>query len=192
PEVVLTSFSGVRPLHADAAADASAASRDYWLVLDAPSGGAPLLSVLGGKITTYRRLAQEAIDRLSPYLKPPRAGHWTAAAPLPGGDMKDGDFVASLHGLRGAYPWLDEERAMRLARAYGTRAKRILGEAKGVSELGRDFGAGLSQAEIGYMIDCEFAHSSEDILWRRSKLGLHLSATEKACVEAYVAERTNA
>jgi glycerol-3-phosphate dehydrogenase len=186
PKDVLESFSGVRPLYDDDAANASAATREYVLDLDAPSGSAPLLSIFGGKVTTYRRLAEDAIDRLSPYLKSPRTTRWTAAAPLPGGDIEDGNFDRFLQRLRDKYSWLDVGTASRLARAYGTRTEVILGDAQSASDLGIDFGAGLTQAETDYLITQEFARTAEDILWRRSKLGLHLSPDECARVSAYV------
>jgi glycerol-3-phosphate dehydrogenase len=189
PRDVAESFSGVRPLHDDGAKNASAATREYVIDLDAPEGSAPLLSVFGGKLTTYRRLAEDAIDRLAPYLKPPRAKHWTATAPLPGGDTNGGDFDRFLRALRGKYPWLDAGTVARMARAYGTRAEAILGNARCVRDLGEDFGAGLYQAEIDYLIGQEFALTAEDILWRRSKRGLHLSPAERARVSAYVDAR---
>ncbi|MDQ6704067.1 MAG: glycerol-3-phosphate dehydrogenase [Pseudomonadota bacterium] len=186
---VAESFSGVRPLYDDGAKNASAATRDYVLDLDAPEGSAPLLSVFGGKITTYRRLAEDAIERLAPQLKLPRAERWTATAPLPGGDMEDGDFDRFLRRLRGKYPWLEPTAAARFARAYGTRAEAVLGDARGACDLGVDFGAGLFQAEIDYLIRQEFALTTEDILWRRSKRGLHLSPVERARVSAYLDAR---
>jgi glycerol-3-phosphate dehydrogenase len=189
PRDVVESFSGVRPLYDDSAATASAATRAYVLDLDAPDGSAPLLSVFGGKITTYRRLAEDAIERLAPQLKPPRAERWTATAPLPGGDMEDGDFDRFLRTVRDKYPWLDAAIVARLARAYGTRAQAILGDARGACDLGVDFGAGLFQAEIDYLVGQEFALTAEDILWRRSKRGLHLSPDECAKLGAYVDER---
>jgi glycerol-3-phosphate dehydrogenase len=191
PSDVAGSFSGVRPLYDDGAATASAATREYVLDLDAPEGSAPLLSVFGGKITTYRRLAEDAIERLAPHLQPPRDRPWTATAPLPGGDMEDGDFERFLRTFRAKYPWLGAATAIRIAQAYGTRAELILGNAKTVRGLGVDFGAGLFQAEIDYLIGQEFALTAEDILWRRSKLGLHLSLVECACVSAYVDERVH-
>src|SRR6202045_351633 len=188
PRDAVESFSGVRPLYDDGAKNASAATRDYVLDLDAPEGRAPLLSVFGGKITTYRRLAEDAIDRLSAQLKPPRAERWTATAPLPGGDMEGGDFDGFLRTLRGKYPWLDATTVARLARAYGTRAEAVLDDARGACDLGVDFGAGLFQAEIDYLIGQEFALTAEDILWRRSKRGLHLSPADRAQLGAYVGE----
>jgi glycerol-3-phosphate dehydrogenase len=191
PSDVAGSFSGVRPLYDDGAKNAAAATRDYVLDLDAPKGSAPLLSVFGGKITTYRRLAEDAIKRLAPHLQPPRDKPWTATAPLPGGDMEDGDFDRFLRALRGKYPWLDAATATRVARAYGMRAELILGNAKTVRDLGVDFGAGLFQAEIDYLIGQEFAVTAEDILWRRSKRGLHLSPAERARVSAYLDARVS-
>ncbi len=189
PRDVLESFSGVRPLYDDGTANESAATREYVLDLDAPSGSAALLSVFGGKVTTYRRLAEDAIERLAPYLKPPQTARWTAAAPLPGGDLKGGDFEQFLQTLRDKYPWLDIGTASRLARGYGTRAEVILGKSQSASDLGTDFGGGLTQAEIDYLMTQEFARTAEDILWRRSKLGLHLSPDECARVSLYVDDR---
>ncbi|HUI22105.1 MAG TPA: glycerol-3-phosphate dehydrogenase [Methylocella sp.] len=189
PGDVVESFSGVRPLYDDGAATASAATRDYVLDFDAPPGCAPLLCVFGGKITSYRRLAEDAVGRLAAHLRPPRPKSWTATAALPGGDMESGDFHAFLHALCGAYPWLDAPVAARLARAYGTRAAVILGHAQSAGDLGTFFGAGLFQAEVDYLIDQEFAFDADDILWRRSKLRLHLSNDQIAKVSAYAAAR---
>jgi glycerol-3-phosphate dehydrogenase len=189
PSDVTASFCGVRPLYDDAAASASAASREYVLELDAPPGCAPLLSVLGGKITTYRRLAEDALERLMPHFSELRARPWTAAAPLPGGDIEGGDTGLYVRALHGTYPWLDRGIAIRLTHAYGTRARFILGNARCAGDLGTEFGAGLFQAEIDYLIGQEFALTAEDILWRRSKRGLHLSADESARVRAYVDRR---
>jgi len=191
PRDVTESFSGVRPLFDDGPKNASAASRAYVLDLDAPEGGAPLLSVFGGKITTYRRLAEDAIDRLAPYLNPPRAEHWTATAPLPGGDMEGGDFDRLLRTLSGKYPWLDAATVSRLARAYGTRVEMILGKARSADGLGAEFGPGFFQTEIDYLIGQEFALTAEDVLWRRTKQGLRLSPLERARVSAYVDARRN-
>jgi glycerol-3-phosphate dehydrogenase len=191
PGDVVGSFSGVRSLYDDGAKNASAATRDYVLDLDAPEGGAPLLSVFGGKITTYRRLAEDAIERLAPHLMPFCTARWTATSPLPGGDMEGGDFDRFVRTLRGKYPWLDAATVARLARAYGTRAGMILGNARRTDDLGVEFGAGLFQAEIDYLIDQEFALTAEDILWRRTKQGLHLSPAERARLSAYLDARVN-
>jgi glycerol-3-phosphate dehydrogenase len=186
PRDVAKSFSGVRPLYDDGAKNASAATREYVIDLDAPEGSAPLVSVFGGKLTTYRRLAEDAIERLVPYLKPPCAKRWTATAALPGGEIEGGDFDRFLRVLHGKYPWLNAAIVARLGRAYGTRAEAILGNARCARDLGEDFGAGVFQAEIDYLISQEFALTAEDVLWRRSKRGLHLSPAQRARVSAYV------
>jgi glycerol-3-phosphate dehydrogenase len=169
PADVVWSYAGVRPLHDDGAASASAVTRDYVLELDAPADGAPCLSVFGGKITTYRRLAEAALGRLG--IDGPS---WTAKEPLPGGDIPGGNFEAFFADLAAAYPFLPPDQARRLARAYGTRASKLLGQARRMTDLGEDFGAGLTQAEIDYLATHEFARTPEDVLWRRSKLGLHV------------------
>ncbi len=171
---VLWSYSGVRPLLADEEHDLSAVSRDYELECDANAQGAPLLSVFGGKITTYRRLAEEALALLALSLPQMKAA-WTATAPLPGGDMPDANFDAFLAGFRRTAPWLPEALARRYARAYGTRVERLLARARSLADLGEDFGGGLYEAEIGYLVSDEWARTAEDVLWRRSKLGLHVS-----------------
>ena len=169
PADMIWSYAGVRPLHDDGAASASAVTRDYVLELDAPQGQAPALSVFGGKITTYRRLAEAALAKLHI-----RGACWTAGAALPGGDIPLADFGAFLGDLSAAYPFLAAAQARRIARAYGTRAARWLGAAKRMGDLGEDFGAGLTEAEIGYLTGQEFARTPDDVLWRRSKLGLHV------------------
>ncbi|WP_036259268.1 glycerol-3-phosphate dehydrogenase [Methylocapsa aurea] len=191
PKDVIGSFSGVRPLYDDKAANASAVTRDYVLDLDAPEGAAPLLSVLGGKITTYRRMAERAVGMLAAHLEPARPKPWTRTAPLPGGDMEGADFDLFLRQFHTKHAWLPLAQARRLARAYGTRAERILGKARAPEDLGLDFGAGLYQAEIDYLMDQEWALTGEDVLWRRSKLGLRLSPSESARVCAYVSARSH-
>jgi glycerol-3-phosphate dehydrogenase len=189
PQDVEASFAGVRPLYDAGEENARTVSREYVLELDAAPSRAPLLSIFGGKVTTYRGLSEDAVARLSDYLKPPRRAPWTGSAPLPGGDMNGGDFEQFLREFRGTYPWLEADTALRLACAYGTRTKEILGKAESMRDLGAEFGAGLSEAEISYLIDCEFAFTAEDVLWRRTKLGLHLSPAQCACVSCYVAGR---
>ena len=173
PADVVWSCAGVRPLYDDEAVDAAAVTRDYALELDAAGAAAPLLSVLGGKITTYRRLAGQVLDKLRPHF--PRAGPaWTHAAPLPGGDMPDADFDRFLLDLRARKPWLPVALARRYARAYGTRVDRLLGAAAGLGDLGAEIGPGLYEAELDYLRRNEWAVDAEDVLWRRSKLGLHM------------------
>ena len=176
---VIWSYSGVRPLYDDGADDAQAATRDYVLEIDAPAGQAPLLSVFGGKITTYRRLAEAALSRLSRYLPgfATRAG-WTAHAPLPGGDMPIGGIESLKADLRSRYPFVSGAYADRLARSYGRRSDRILGAAAVRGDLGLQFGAELTEAEVRYLMDCEWAVTAEDVVWRRSKLGLRMSAEQ--------------
>ncbi|MFQ5785173.1 MAG: glycerol-3-phosphate dehydrogenase [Alphaproteobacteria bacterium] len=173
PDDVVWSYAGVRPLYDNAAKSASAVTRDYVLDLDAQPGGAPLLSVLGGKITTYRRLAEHAFETLRPHL-PGIGAPWTARAPLPGGDLPGADFSAFLAELRRARSWLPDDLAFRLARAYGSRVDTVLGDARGLADLGHDFGAGLYEREVDYLTNEEWAMTAEDVLWRRSKLGLHV------------------
>ncbi len=192
PQDAAHSFSGVRALYEDKAASASAATRDYVLDLDAPTGAAPVLSVLGGKITTYRRLAERAVDMLSARLKPPRPKPWTASAPLPGGDIPGGDFERFLSEATAKWPWLPEPLARRLARSYGTRIETILGAARSLGDLGEDFGAGLFAAEIDYLMKHEWAVTAEDLLWRRSKLGLHMTPDQRMRVSAYLGKRAKA
>jgi glycerol-3-phosphate dehydrogenase len=166
---VVWSYAGVRALFDDGAKDASEVTRDYVLDFDAPAGGAKLLSVFGGKITTYRRLAEQAMDMLAVQGKA-----WTATEKLPGGDIPDGNFALFAHDLAASHSFIPATLAYRLARAYGTRAQRILGTAKSMPALGEDFGGGLTAAEVDYLVHEEFAQTAEDILWRRSKLGLHV------------------
>jgi glycerol-3-phosphate dehydrogenase len=177
PDQAVAAYAGVRPLYDDAAERDSAVTRDYVLALDRGWDGraAPLLSVFGGKITTYRRLAEHALAKLG--IKAPP---WTASAPLPGGDIPDGDFAAFLAAQRARYPWAAPAMLARMAHAYGTRLTEVLGDAQGAQDLGQHFGCGLHAAEVIYLIRQEWARSAEDVLWRRSKLGLHLTGEEQA------------
>ena len=173
PEDTVWTYAGVRPLFDDGSITASVVTRDYVFDLEAPPGVPPALSVFGGKITTFRRLAEHAMDELArffPGLKPA----WTQNAALPGGDMPKGDFEGFLTDLKARKPFLDPSVAHRLARAYGTRVDALLGNACRSTDLGRDFGEGLTEAEIDYLVRYEWARTVEDIVWRRSKLGLHL------------------
>jgi glycerol-3-phosphate dehydrogenase len=187
PEDVVWTYAGVRPLYDDGASEAKAATRDYVFELDTP-GGAPLLSIYGGKITTYRRLAEEALERLAPYLRSAKAREgWTAKSPLPGGDMDVSALPALSAELRRNYPFLTQEHASRLAHSYGTLAQRWLGNARQLADLGQSFGATLTAAEVRYLMTSEWALTAEDIVWRRSKLGLRLSAAEIAAVDDWIA-----
>jgi glycerol-3-phosphate dehydrogenase len=190
PEDVVWDYAGVRPLYDDGASEAKAATRDYVFELDTP-GGAPLLSIYGGKITTYRRLAEEALERLEPYLggnAKAREG-WTGKSPLPGGNMDVSALPALTAELQRNCPFLSQEHASRLAHAYGTRAAKILGNAKSLADLGQHFGATLTAAEVSYLMMWEWAVSADDIVWRRSKLGLRLSAAEIATIDEWIATK---
>jgi len=185
------SYSGVRPLFDDGATAAQAATRDYVLKIDAEDAGPALLNVFGGKLTTYRRLAESAIALLAPHLpKPVRPGAWTAKSKLPGGDFPVQGFETLVDGLRARYRALDAQLIRRLARAYGALTPQILGAAKTPADLGRTFGAGLTEAEIKYLMKREWAMTAQDIVWRRSKLGLRLSAPEIEEIEAYMKAET--
>jgi glycerol-3-phosphate dehydrogenase len=187
PEQVVWSYSGVRPLYDDGASKAQEATRDYVIDLDAPAGQAPLLSVFGGKITTYRRLAEAALARLSGHLQMTAA--WTATARLPGGDLPPGGAAALAQAVRAARPALSDAHVRRLVGAYGTRVATVLSHARRADSLGQSFGADLTEAEVDYLIAEEWARTAADVLWRRSKLGLRLTAAETAALEAWMARR---
>src|SRR6516225_1337960 len=186
PEDMVWTYAGVRPLYDDGASEAKAATRDYVFELDTP-GGAPLLSIYGGKITTYRRLAEEALERLDAYLRSSKSREgWTAKSPLPGGDMDVSALPALTAELVRDYPFITQEHANRLAHAYGTRASLVLGNAKSVADLGVSFRATLTESEVKYLMASEWAVTAEDIVWRRSKLGLRLSAAEIAAIDDWI------
>jgi glycerol-3-phosphate dehydrogenase len=186
PADVLWSYSGVRPLLDDESADARSVTRDYALDLD--ERGAPLLSVFGGKLTTYRKLAEEAVDRLAPKLGA-RSGRWTAGATLPGGDIPGGHFEPYLRALERKYPWVPAELRRRYARAYGTRIDRLLADCRSMTDLGETVLPDLHAREIEYLRKHEWARSAADILWRRSKLGLHLPANAERTLDAWLVQR---
>ena len=181
-------YSGVRPLYDDGASEAKAATRDYVLEVDRSADGAPMLSVFGGKITTYRRLSEQALRRLQPFF-PQMGKPWTARSPLPGGDIAVTDFDAWMADTAARYPFLDAMTVERLCRAYGTRVTAILEGATGTADLGRDFGAGLSEREVDYLVANEWAESADDILWRRTKLGLRMTPAEREALAGYLAGR---
>jgi glycerol-3-phosphate dehydrogenase len=181
------SYAGIRPLYDDKSANASAVTRDYVLDVDtAGDTGAPVLNIFGGKITTYRKLAEHAMKELAGFF--PAAGHaWTAGATLPGGDIADADFDAFLRTLQAERPGLPAELLRRLARAYGTRVQGLLGQAKTLADLGEDLGGGLTTAEVDYLVAAEWARTAEDVLYRRSKLGLHVPPGTADRLDCYLA-----
>ena len=185
---VVYSFSGVRPLYDDNADNPSAVTRDYIFELDAPDAQAPLLSVFGGKITTFRKLAEHALDRIAPFF-PHMGKPWTAKAHLPGGDIANADFEQFLGDLAGEYPWMPASLLKHYGRLYGTRTRALVGAARSLDELGRCFGKDFFEREAAYLFDREWAVTSADILERRTKHGLHLSAEERAAFEHWCANR---
>ena len=182
------SYSGVRPLYDDGASEAQAATRDYVLELDAPGRSPAVLSVYGGKITTYRRLAESALAMLAPHLPTPAglARGWTGRTPLPGGDFPARGFEEQVSAIARRYPFLGATLARRLARTYGALVSEVLGAANKREDLGRDFGADLTEAEVRYLVRREWAVSAADIVWRRTKLGLRLSESAIASVDEYL------
>ena len=182
PADVVWSYSGVRPLLEDESSDPSSVTRDYSFELDAD--GPPILSVFGGKITTFRRLAEDALSRLMPALGSEHV-RWTAGAALPGGEMPDGDYEAFRVGLAGRYPDFAPRLLDRWARTYGARLPRWLGGAQSTEDLGAEIAEGLYAAELRYLRDHEWARTAEDVLWRRTKLGLHLPPDAAAAVTAW-------
>ena len=180
PSQVVWRYAGVRPLYDDGTQDPSAVTRDYTLRIDDDQGEAPVLSIFGGKITTYRRLAEQAVDKLARYFPRARTS-WTAGTPLPGSDYRErGQAFA---GIRACYPNVPGEVLGAVFRRHGTRAAAVLGDGR----LGEHYGAGLTEREVRYFVECEWARSAEDVLWRRTKAGLHLDERQQARVRAVVA-----
>jgi glycerol-3-phosphate dehydrogenase len=171
---VIWSFAGVRPLHGEETERPQDTPRDYLLALDRAAGEAPLLTIVGGKITTYRRLAEEAVDKLAPVFGVRAA--WTAGSVLPGGDFGVDGLERLVAGMRVSWPFLTDAHARRLARAYGTRVREILGNAASLDDLGPNLGADLTAAEARYLAAKEWAQTEDDVLWRRTKLGLRVSS----------------
>lgn len=180
---IVWDFAGVRPLDDDGEANASAVTRDYRLVLDNVCG-APLLSVVGGKITTYRRLAEAALTKLEPFVRMEAAP--AADAPLPGGDVGAGGFAAWFDGMARRHPDFDRSALRVLAERYGTRVARVLGDARTFAELGEDLGGGLRSGEVAYLKREEFATTADDIIWRRTKAALHVPAAARGAFKARV------
>ncbi len=193
PADVVWTYSGIRPLIDDGSGKPEAATRGYTFEIDGGENGtAPMLSVFGGKITTYRELAREAVDRLADTL--PVLGNrcTTADVALSGGDFAVTGLPDQMVCLAADYPFLDEATVDRIARAYGTDARRWLGEAQGLNALGVHFGSGLTAAEVDWLMDREWATSADDILWRRTKLGLRIDAAGREALSAYLAARVQA
>ncbi len=174
---VLDSFAGVRPLFDDGQGNPSAVTRDYVFDLD-DSAGAPLLNIFGGKITTYRELAERGLQRIAKHF--PQIGRdWTHAAPLPGGDMPGADYERFRDALKTEFPWMPPGLRRHYGRLYGTRTRALVGNATDLAGLGRHFGGDLHEAEVRYLVRHEWAQTAEDILWRRTKHRLHLSQAER-------------
>uniref|UniRef100_UPI0017D6B2E1 glycerol-3-phosphate dehydrogenase C-terminal domain-containing protein n=1 Tax=Methylibium sp. TaxID=2067992 RepID=UPI0017D6B2E1 len=196
---VVWSYAGVRPLLDDASGDPSAVTRDYLLEANHAGGrAAPLLTVWGGKITTFRKLAEDAADEIGRMLGEPRRA-WTEGAFLPGGDLSawigaprrpDTDFERFVAELRRRMGWLPGPLARRLARAYGSRVDRVLGDAGSLAGLGAEVAPGLHEAELDYLRREEWSGAADDVLWRRSKLGLHYTPAERSRVSDWMARRS--
>lgn len=189
PADIAWTYAGVRPLYDDAAENASAITRDYVLDLDQSGMQAPILSIFGGKITTYRKLAEQAIALLEKPLGVKTIG-WTADSPLPGGNIPNADIHRWLAEMATAYPFLPEPLLQRYGRCYGTRMTTLLGTATSLEDLGEDLGSHVYAAELFYLTRHEWAETADDVLWRRTKLGLHVTAATRGKVIAWLDRRT--
>jgi glycerol-3-phosphate dehydrogenase len=185
---IVWSFAGVRPLCDDGSDRPEDVTRDYELAFDRPAGRAPLLTVFGGKITTHRKLAEAAMVKIGPFF----AAHqrWTAGSTLPGGDFPPDGFYALVADVLARWPFVSEPHARRLVRAYGTRLERILGDAQSMDDLGPRLVGDLTGAEVRYMVEHEWAETAEDVLWRRSKLGLKATPDERIAINGFIASLT--
>ena len=179
---IVWTYAGIRPLYDNGAEDPSATTRDYTFSLNTENGGAPLLNIFGGKITTYRKLAEAAFDHIAPFF-PQATENWTAGQPLAGGDFAITDTDDLIAKATQDFPFLDTWQATRLVRCYGLDIWHFL--KSNPSKNGQNFGAGLTEAEIKWLIKTEFAHTAEDVLWRRTKMGLHLTKTQIKSVEKW-------
>ncbi|WGF88394.1 glycerol-3-phosphate dehydrogenase [Marinivivus vitaminiproducens] len=188
-DAVVWAYSGVRPLFEDGASRAQEATRDYVLRVDGQASGPKLINVFGGKLTTYRRLAEAVLGKVGDAIGG-RGRPWTSGEALPGGAFPVEGFPVLLRKLGEAYPGFEAGTLRRLARAYGTDAWSILGDARRPADLGRDFGAGLSAVEVDHLVTKEWALTADDILWRRSKLGLRIDRKGREALDHYMAERT--
>ena len=184
---IVWTYSGVRPLYDDGATSATAATRDYVLKVN-ETAGAPILNVFGGKITTYRKLAEAAMEKIVPFF--PQAGKpWTAGVAMPGGDFPVDGVAALKARLAAQYPFLTARWADRMIKAYGLDAFDVLGDAKTEREMGQNFGSNLTEREVVWLIENEFAYTAEDVVWRRSKLGLRMTAQEIELLDKWMAAR---
>ena len=184
---IVWTYSGVRPLYDDGSTKAQDATREYVLKSDHASGKAPLVNIFGGKLTTYRKLAEATLTQIGKLIGS-RGKAWTKGATLPGGDFPAQGFEAQVASLQADYPFLQPGHARRLCRLYGTRARILLGSARSPGDLGRHFGADLYEAEVVYLAEHEWAVTAEDVLWRRTKRGLVLSAEQAGAVETFLRE----
>jgi glycerol-3-phosphate dehydrogenase len=183
---VVWTFAGVRPLYDDGKSDPSSITRDYVLELDDEGGKAPVLSLFGGKITTYRCLAESVLDKLAPYL-PPMGPKWTREAPLPGGDVRN--YNSFRDEIFERYKGFPRELLDGVVRRHGGRTPLVLGDITKPEQLGRNFGAGLTEREIDCLVADEWAETADDILWRRTKCGLHMDTAQRQAVADYLASR---
>jgi glycerol-3-phosphate dehydrogenase len=182
-EDVVHTYSGVRPLLDDESSQAQAITRDYTLEIDNQNNAPPLLSVFGGKITTYRKLAEAAVDKITPFFE--NIGpSWTKSTPLIGGDFISHKILSE--ELAEQYSWLDKALIERYVRSYGTLTYQLLSSCHSTKDMGNNFGAGLYECEVRYLIDAEWAHTAEDILWRRTKLGLRLTSSEQSKLSNFI------
>lgn len=181
---VVWTYSGVRPLYDDGASSASAATRDYVIKVD-ESRGAPALNIFGGKITTYRCLAESAMEAIAEFF-PQASLPWTAGVALPGGDFPIDGVHALIVGLTKEYPFLDHTWAKRLIRGYGTEASDLLAKAKSREDLGQNFGFNLTEREVVWLMENEYAYTADDIVWRRTKLGLVMTKDEIGVLDAWM------
>ncbi len=183
---IVWTYSAVRPLYDDGASKAQEATRDYVLKLENKDGEAPLLNVFGGKLTTYRRLAEHALEKIGEAIGD-KGTPWTGKSSLPGGDFAATGYEAEVRKLTTKYSFLSERQARRLVRLYGTKAYAILGDAKSVEALGQHFGGDLYEREVEWLMRQEWARTSDDVLWRRTKQGLHFSKEEAVALNDYMA-----
>ena len=185
PDDIVWTYSGVRPLFNDGASKAQEATRDYVLKVDGTAAEGAVLNVFGGKITTYRRLAEHVLEKIEEVLGK-KAGPWTRSATLPGGDFPAMGFATEVKKLKQSYSFLDECQLTRMVRLYGTKAHEILGSAKKTEDLGRRFGADMTEAEVRYLMIEEWAMTAEDVLWRRTKAGLVTSKAESETLDIFM------